>query len=530
MKVLFVWPCNTNANWVPLGISILSALAKKNGYRVAEVALFDTTFYRINRKGYVNTTQESVRQGQYIKTDFEKLMDLREKTFDEVAEDFRGKVKSFGPDVIAMSLMTQFFELGRDLLNSLEGEYSKIPVVVGGPHAHVAAEEMLSSHRCFHIACNGDGEEPFISLLAMMEAGRDYNRIPGLSVRTGQGIIKNDPPPLSDLDENPCPDMDIFDERYFYQPYLTGVYRIASYEMQRGCPYRCTYCINEFMQKKTSGQGRYNRKRSLSRVISDLKYLKQRHDLDIIRFVDETFLLFQEDRIKEFSDAYKKEIGLPFFITTRPDGLTAPKTRLLEEMGCTAVSIGIEHGNPELREKVLGRKMSDEQIITAFRNLRDVCIRSSAYNLIGIPHETKKTLFDTVSLNRRADPDSVTAFLLFPYRKTAIHDMSLKGNFITGDFNDETPFHDFCDSVLDLPGIVRKELSGFKKMFAAYVYLPEVVYPLIKRGEADDATGETICRELNDIVLEQQKRRESTKVQLRVLESLRKKKEHPALA
>jgi len=53
------------------------------------------------------------------------------------------------------------------------------PHIVKGPRlTHVAAEEMLSSHRCFHIACNGDGEEPFISLLAMMEAGRDYNRIP----------------------------------------------------------------------------------------------------------------------------------------------------------------------------------------------------------------------------------------------------------------------------------------------------------------------------------------------------------------
>ncbi|MBI5467942.1 MAG: B12-binding domain-containing radical SAM protein [Deltaproteobacteria bacterium] len=528
MRVLFVWPCNTNANWVPLGISILSALAKKNGH---ETALFDTTFYRIKRKGYVNTTQESVKQGQYIgATDFEKLMDFREKTFEEVADEFQRKVDSFRPDVIAMSLMTQFFELGRDLLNSLTGESSKIPVIAGGPHAHVAAEEMLVSHQCFDIACTGDGEGPFMSLLERLEAGKDHTKIPGLYVKTAQGIIKNDPPPLSDLDENPCPDMDVFDDRYFYQPYLTGVYRIASYETQRGCPYRCTYCINEFLQKKTMGQRRYNRRRSLSKVISDLKFLKQKYDLDIIRFVDETFLLFPEEKIREFSDAYRKEIGLPFFITTRPDGLTVEKTRILMDMGCTAASIGIEHGNPELREKVLGRKMTDDQIITAFRNLRDVCIRSSAYNLIGIPHETRETLFDTVSLNRKADPDSVTAFLLFPYRKTAIHGMSLSGNFIPADFNDETPFHDFCDSVLSLPGISRQELSGFKKMFAAYVYLPETVYPLIKRAERGDAAAEVICAELNEIVLDLQKKRQSTKVQLAALESLRKRKEQVALA
>lgn len=527
MRVLFVWPCTTNANWVPLGISILSALAKKNGH---EVAFFDTTFYKINRKGYVNTTQESVKQGQYIETEFDKLMNFREITFEAVAHEFRDKVDSFRPDVIAMSLMTQFFELGRDLLNSLKGESSKIPVVVGGPHAHVAAEEMLNSHKCFNIACIGDGEGPLMSLLEKMGAGKDYTRIPGLYVRTPQGIIRNTPPPLADLDENPCPDMEIFDDRYFYQPYLTGVYRIASYEMQRGCPYRCTYCINEFLQKQSKGQRHYNRRRSLSKVINDLKSLKEKYNLDIIRFVDETFLHFPEEKIKEFSETYRREIGLPFFITTRPDGLSAEKSRLLGEMGCSAVSIGIEHGNPELRQKILGRKMSDEQIISAFRNLRDVCIRSSAYNLIGIPHETRATLFDTVSLNRKADPDSVTAFLLFPYRKTAIHDMSLSGNFITRDFNDETPFHDFCDSVLDLPDISKEDLSGFKRMFASYVYLPEVVYPIIKRGEKSDAAGEAICRELNEIVLDLQKKRSSTKVQLSALESLRKRKEQAALA
>jgi len=33
------------------------------------------------------------------------------------------------------------------------------------------------------------------------------------------------------------------------------------------------------------------------------------------------------------------------------------------DMGCTAASIGIEHGNHELREKVLGRKMTDGEIL-----------------------------------------------------------------------------------------------------------------------------------------------------------------------
>lgn len=521
MKILFVWPCNTNANWAPLGISILSALAKKEGH---EVDFFDTTFYRITHRGYVDTTKESVKQGQYIKTDFEKIINFQDKTFEDVSWEFQNKVSSFNPDIIAMSLMTQFYELGKDLLASLKGEALNIPVVVGGPHAQVAAEEILQSN-CFHIACIGEGEEPFISLLEKMKRGQDYTTIPGLWVKTSKGLIKNEPSVMRNLNENPCPDLEIFDDRYFYQPYLTGVYRIASYEMQRGCPYKCTYCINEFLQKNVRGKGKYSRRRDISKVIADLKVFKGKYKLEIIRYVDETFLLLPEEELIDFGEMYKSEIGLPFFITTRPESITTKKAQILSDMGCSAVSIGIEHGNPVLREKVLGRKMSDESIIAGFKNLRDCCIRSSAYNLLGIPQETRKTLFDTVMLNRKADPDSITAFLLFPYRKTAIHTLSIEKGFITSEFNDEIPFHDFRDSVLNLPDLSKEELSGFKRVFAPYVYLPEFLYPLIERGEKDDDAGNEIALKLNEIVLDLQKNRESTKVQLSILESLRRSKQ-----
>jgi len=519
MKILFVWPCNTGSNWVPLGISILSALAKKAGH---EVDLFDTSFYKIVQKGFAYNTEERVKHGEYIETDFNKTMNYQNKTFEEIISEFEHKINSFRPDIIAMSLMTQFFGLGRDLLSSLQGEASKIPVVVGGPHAHVAADEILG-HDCFDIVCIYEGEGPFIKLLECFQKNSDYKKIPGLWIKTADGIIKNQYCSLRNLDENPCSDLELFEERYFYQPYLSDVYRIISYEMQRGCPYKCTYCINEFLQQRTKGKGKYTRRRSQKNVIADLKLFKGKYRPEIIRFLDETFLLLKEEELKEFAEVYKREIALPFFITTRPESITPQKSRILSDMGCTAVSIGIEHGSPAIREQVLGRKMSNESIVNAFKNLRNVCIRSSAYNLIGVPYESRDTILETIKLNREADPDSTISFILLPFRRTAISNLSKELGFLPEDFNDETYFHDASDSVLRLPDISKEELNALKRVFTPYVYLPKVVYPLVKRAEINDDIGNVILSELIGITSHIQEQRESTKVQSSVLQANRKK-------
>jgi len=68
----------------------------------------------------------------------------------------------------------------------------------------------------------------------------------------------------------------------------------------------------------------------------------------------------------EFCDRYRN-LRIPFWFNTRPETMTEEKVRMLEEIGCFRVGIGLEHGNPEFRERMLNRKVSNERIIEACR-------------------------------------------------------------------------------------------------------------------------------------------------------------------
>jgi anaerobic magnesium-protoporphyrin IX monomethyl ester cyclase len=67
---------------------------------------------------------------------------------------------------------------------------------------------------------------------------------------------------------------------------------------------------------------------------------------------------------------YKREIGYPFMCTTRANLMDEELARMLSNAGCQTVSVGIETGNELIREKVLNKKVSDEQMIECGRIVR----------------------------------------------------------------------------------------------------------------------------------------------------------------
>ena len=80
--------------------------------------------------------------------------------------------------------------------------------------------------------------------------------------------------------------------------------------MSRGCPYKCSYCINVQLQEiyRHAGPENYHREKSIDRVISEIKYAREYFDIEFLKFWDETFLLMSEERMEEFSE-HAAEMG-----------------------------------------------------------------------------------------------------------------------------------------------------------------------------------------------------------------------------
>ena len=107
------------------------------------------------------------------------------------------------------------------------------------------------------------------------------------------------------------------------------------------------------------------------------------------------------EKFKEFAIRYKQKVGLPFFCQSRLDTLTEEKTKLLAEMGCKTIAVGLEHGSEKIRRELLNKSLSNDQIISAFKELAKYDISPAINNMIGLPDETREDVFETIRLNRR---------------------------------------------------------------------------------------------------------------------------------
>ena len=99
--------------------------------------------------------------------------------------------------------------------------------------------------------------------------------------------------------------------------------------------------------------------------------------------------------------------------------ITEEKVALAKEMGCVSMSIGIEAGNPKIRES-LNRKYSDEKLEKGIGWMHKHGIKVASFNIIGCPGETRENVFETIELNRKLKVQSCNVYIMFPYPGTPI--------------------------------------------------------------------------------------------------------------
>jgi radical SAM superfamily enzyme YgiQ (UPF0313 family) len=124
--------------------------------------------------------------------------------------------------------------------------------------------------------------------------------------------------------------------------------------------------------------------------------------------------------------------------------------------------------------------MTNRKIEESFRMVRKSGIRVSAYNMIGLPHETRENIFETIELNRKCKPDSSSVAFLEPYQNTAIFKDCVDSGYIPKDY---VATFDFFNPHVVGHSFTADELRGLLKTFMLYVKIPKYLWWLIKPCE-----------------------------------------------
>jgi radical SAM superfamily enzyme YgiQ (UPF0313 family) len=343
--------------------------------------------------------------------------------------------------------------------------------VFGGPHPTYFPE--MIEEDGVDVICRGEGEGAMLEVVEACERGESLEGIANLWVKDG-GTVHRNPlrPLLEDLDSIPLPDHEVFREviphSIWHAAVITG----------RGCPYECTYCFNHVCRKLYEGKGRYVRRRSVDSVLEELRRIRSHKCYRFIKFGDDIFTL-SPSWLEDFCPRYKEEIGLPFSCLARANHVNPRILELLRDAGCHRITVGIESGNDDVRNRILKRDMSRDAILRACRMVKESGIRLQTANILGIPGGSLESDLETLDLNIECRSDYSGVTLLQPYHRTEIYEWAESLGMIDPQAGERA--HTFRHTSLlkfDKPG-EKKKTENLQKLFPLVVAFPRL-RPLVK--------------------------------------------------
>lgn len=301
------------------------------------------------------------------------------------------------------------------------------------------------------------------------EGSRDFRDIPNVIQKWDGKIFANPVRPLpGDLDEYPFPDRTLYDG-------LNGrVDRsVRTFLTSRGCPFHCSFCFEDSMRQLYAGKGKYVRMRNIDRCIEELVALKSATNVQTVYFADD---LFGMDRkwLYRFLPAYKAAVGLPFICLIRADMVSrwddyAP---MLASHGCRSAFFGVETADEALRNEVLGKQLTTDEILKAASRLKSSGIPFRTYNIVGLPGETFSQAWKTLELNIRIRPDYPWCSVWAPFPGTALTEYARQRGFLASGFTPQGLSKSFFTTspLASTPDLER--ICNLQKLFQTAVLWP----------------------------------------------------------
>ena len=361
------------------------------------------------------------------------------------------------PDFIAFSFMScardHYIALGNHIKQHMD-----TPIIIGGPTA--TFDQDLSSVEAFDAICIGEGDLSIVEFVNEHKRGVNSGALPNFVFRSENGAqLKGYLLDLIDpLDQLPFPDRKII---YDKDDFLRHS-KIKMFMSGRGCPYQCTYCFNHKYNEMYKGKGHIVRHKSVNYFMEEICHIKKDYPLEGIIFEDDIFIIDRE-WLAEFAEKYPVKIGLPYMCYVRPNLVTEEISKLLKMSGCYSVRVAIECGNEPLRNKILRRNLTDEQILKSCQMLHNSGLKVGTINILGLPTETVANMKETLELNRACKPEHVSANMFMPLPGVDLTSYAIEKGLLDKNFTSPKSSHHASE--MRYPDDVKSFLYPFKALF-----------------------------------------------------------------
>ena len=340
-----------------LGISMLSAIVKSKGHEVG-LAFSASLFHdRFNLE-----------------------MPWLSPYFDDTQEVMKA-IEQQQPDVLAFSPLTSTYQWALGIASKAKELNPEVKTVFGGVHAS-AVPHLLLNRPAIDYVVVGEGDVAFPQIIQSIQNQDDSTPILNtkFKAKTGATISGIQSAFIQDLDSLPFYDKPLWEDHVrLGDLYLT----MAS----RGCPYRCSFCFNNFFAKLPEEKsGKYVRLRSPEHMIAELKIAQKRYNIKVVDFQDDVFTTSKK-WLQDFLSLYKKEINKPFQILTHPRYMDEDIAKWLSNAGCTWVQMGVQSMDEGFKKDTLLRYERSEDVSAAIDAMNKYKMKVKVDHMFGLPDE-----------------------------------------------------------------------------------------------------------------------------------------------
>ncbi len=395
MKIIFVQLC-----WIE-GLGRFARLAKKRS------ALPNLGIYYL-----ASVAEKRGHEVEIVDADIDNL------TVDDIAK----YILQNRFDIVGITATSMIFHNAVRLAKLLKENRSKTKILIGGVHLNIYKKEAF--YDCFDYGFFGESEYTFGNFLEIIENGvNDFDSMRGFIYRKDGEVIETpQAQSIMDLDALDFPAMHLMKrDRYvltFARKYRPK--RVMPIVPTRGCPFKCTFCCEPFLQNTI-------RYRIPENVVDEIEKWNKELGASHFWFMESNMTL-KRDRIEGICrEIIKRNLKITFEGSTKADLVDRSLLQLMKSAGLIRISYGLESGNPEIL-KLTRKGVKHEDVTNAVKLSDGLGIETNVSAMIGLPGETKDTINQTIDFIKNTPQILYTAVsIVNPYYGTELHEWALEG-------------------------------------------------------------------------------------------------------
>lgn len=311
------------------------------------------------------------------------------------------------------SASTQNMEGAVSTAKELRRLHPEIKILFVGAHVAALPEETLQTEECIDFVCLNEGAYTISNLCQVEDFETStLKKVKGLIFRDGKEVITNEPERIvpKNLLQTDLPGI-AWDLLPDFSKYRTAGWHswsngsekspFASVYTSLGCPYKCSFCMINIINRTKAGPGVSSQDSNVFRwwepefMIKQFDHLAER-GVKNIKIADELFVLNPNHFMKLCNLIIERKYNFNIWAYSRIDTCKPEFLETLKKAGVNWLALGIENPDSVLRHEIHKGSFKEVRIGDIIDTIRNADINVISNYIFGLPMDTQESMENTL--------------------------------------------------------------------------------------------------------------------------------------